>query len=68
MRSWISLMSVECAVCAGYDLYKCTACLAEYYGYCGPYALMQVKVKKNVLKVGQWSSGKKYEIFVKLNS
>ena len=38
MRSWISLMSVECAVCAGYDLYKCTACLAEYYGYCGPYA------------------------------
>ena len=27
--------------------------------------LMQVKVKKNVLKVGQWPSGKKYEIFVK---
>ena len=31
-------MSVECAVGAGYALYKCTACLAEYYGYCGPYA------------------------------
>ena len=30
--------------------------------------LMQVKVNKNVLKVGQWPSGKKYEIFVKLNS
>ena len=38
MRSWISLMSVECAVGAGYDLYKCSACLAVYYWYCGPYA------------------------------